>query len=41
VLGFGVLGYLLYRRKQQLKQLLLSFINFEGILIAEVIFDGW
>jgi hypothetical protein len=35
VLGLGVLGYLLYKHREQAKKLLLSFLSFEGVLAFE------
>jgi hypothetical protein len=35
VLGLGVLGYLLYRHREHAKEVLLSFLSFEGALAFE------
>jgi hypothetical protein len=41
VLVCGILGYLLYKKREQLKQLALSFLAFEGILVAEISAEIW
>ena len=35
VLGLGVLGYLLYKHREQAQKLLFSFLSFEGALAFE------
>jgi hypothetical protein len=35
VLGLGVLGYLIYRHRERAKEVLLSFLSFEGALAFE------
>jgi hypothetical protein len=41
VLTLGLLGYLMYRSRERAKALLLSFLNFEGFLIAELCLEAW
>ena len=41
VLSLGLLGYLMYRSRERSKALLLSFLNFEGFLIAELCLEAW
>jgi hypothetical protein len=41
VLTLGLLGYLVYRNKERAKEILLSFLNFEGLLIAELCMEAW
>jgi hypothetical protein len=41
VLSLGLLGYLMYRSRERSKALLLSFLNFEGYLIAELCLEAW
>ncbi len=35
VLGLGFLGYLLYRHRERAKEVLISFLSFEGALAFE------
>jgi hypothetical protein len=41
VLTLGMLGYLMYRKKEKLKELMLSFLAFEGLLAMELCFEAW
>jgi hypothetical protein len=41
ILALGVLGLLAYKQKKRLKELVFSFITFEGILVAEILFELW
>jgi hypothetical protein len=41
VLTLGLLGYLVYRNKERAKEILLSFLNFEGFLIVELCLEAW
>jgi hypothetical protein len=41
VLTLGLLGYLVHRNKERAKEILLSFLNFEGLLIAELCMEAW
>jgi hypothetical protein len=41
VLTLGMLGLLAYKQKKRLKELVFSFITFEGILVAEILFELW
>jgi hypothetical protein len=41
VLTLGLLGYLMYRKKEELKELMLSFLAFEGLLVMELCFEAW
>jgi hypothetical protein len=41
VLTLGLLGYLVYRNKERAKEILLSFLNFEGLLIVELCMEAW
>jgi hypothetical protein len=41
VLSMGMLGYLLYRKKENTKELVLSFLSFEGLLMLELCFEVW
>ena len=41
VLTLGMLGSLLYRKKEKLKELVLSFLAFEGLLMLELCFEVW
>jgi hypothetical protein len=41
VLTLGMLGYLLYRKKEKLKEVMLSFLEFEGLLMLELCLEAW
>jgi hypothetical protein len=41
VLALGMLAYLLKRKQEQIKQALLSFLSFEGLLMLELCFEVW
>jgi hypothetical protein len=41
VLTMGMLGYLLYRKKENTKELVLSFLSFEGLLMLELCLEVW
>jgi hypothetical protein len=41
VLTLGLLGYLVYRNKERAKEILLSFLHFEGLLIVELCMEAW
>jgi hypothetical protein len=41
LLTLGMLAYLLYRKQDALKQALLSFLSFEGLLVLELCFEVW
>jgi hypothetical protein len=40
-LTLGVLAYLLHRKQEELKQALLSFLSFEGLLVMELCLEVW
>jgi hypothetical protein len=41
VLTLGMLGYLLHRKREEMKQALLSFLSFEGLLVLELCLEVW
>ncbi len=41
VLTLGMLGYLLHRKQEEMKQALLSFLSFEGLLVLELCLEVW
>ena len=41
VLTLGMLGYLLYRKKERLREVAMSFLAFEGLLVLEMCLEAW
>ncbi len=41
VLMLGMLGYLLYRKKERLREVAMSFLAFEGLLVLEMCLEAW
>jgi hypothetical protein len=41
VLTLGMMGYLLYRKRDEMKRTLQSFLAFEGLLVIELCLEAW